>query len=182
MFRGQLADALGSLDQPTVDGLNTYFVSRAVREAGLTVALAGTGGDELFGGYPSFRDVPWAAAGAVGLPRCRRICCVARQYCHPCPGDVRRSVAADALGKLGDALASRGSLVDTYQVSYALFASDFARELLTRSVNGDFHVGLPGEVARELGELVDSRRPWPAVSTLELWCFLGERLLRDTDA
>src|SRR5207249_10622921 len=60
-FQRQLPDALASLDQPTFDGINTYFVSRAVREAGLTVALAGTGGDELFGGYSSFRDVPWAA-------------------------------------------------------------------------------------------------------------------------
>src|SRR5207244_10569653 len=60
-FRRELPEALASLDQPTFDGINTYFVSRAVREAGLTVALAGTGGDELFGGYQSFRDVPWAA-------------------------------------------------------------------------------------------------------------------------
>ena len=57
-FLDNLDTALAAIDQPTFDGINTYFVSRAVREAGITVALAGTGGDELFGGYKSFVDVP----------------------------------------------------------------------------------------------------------------------------
>src|SRR5260370_9849265 len=54
----QLDKALDSLDQPTFDGLNAYYMSHAVRQAGFTVALVGTGGDELFGGYTSFRDLP----------------------------------------------------------------------------------------------------------------------------
>lgn len=52
--------ALAAMEQPTVDGLNTYIVSQAARAAGLTVALSGLGGDELFGGYASFTDVPRA--------------------------------------------------------------------------------------------------------------------------
>ena len=47
-----------AMDQPTIDGTNTWFVSKAAAEAGLKVAISGVGGDEIFGSYPSFRDVP----------------------------------------------------------------------------------------------------------------------------
>jgi asparagine synthase (glutamine-hydrolysing) len=50
-----LPDALRAMDQPTVDGVNTYIICRAVHEAGMKVAISGLGGDEIFGGYSSFR-------------------------------------------------------------------------------------------------------------------------------
>ena len=50
-----LPQAIAAIDQPTMDGINTFVVSSAVKSAGVTVALSGLGGDELFGGYPSFR-------------------------------------------------------------------------------------------------------------------------------
>ena len=61
-FRQDLPKILAAMDQPSIDGINTWFVSKAARELGLKVAISGLGGDELFGGYPSFRDVPRMAA------------------------------------------------------------------------------------------------------------------------
>ena len=69
-----LPDAFKAMDQPSLDGLNTYVVSRAVSDAGIKVVLSGLGGDELFGGYPSFRRAmqiaplwkfPWPIRSAV---------------------------------------------------------------------------------------------------------------------
>jgi len=65
-FWDDLPRIFGAMDQPTIDGLNTWFVSKAARELGLKVAISGLGGDELFGGYPSFRDIPrWVRLLAV---------------------------------------------------------------------------------------------------------------------
>jgi asparagine synthase (glutamine-hydrolysing) len=66
-FRTDLPKILDAMDQPTIDGLNTWFVSKAARELGLKVAISGLGGDELFGGYPSFRDIPLCVR-ALALP------------------------------------------------------------------------------------------------------------------
>ena len=57
-FREDLPRIFAAMDQPSIDGINTWFVAKAAREAGLKVALSGLGGDELLAGYPSFSDLP----------------------------------------------------------------------------------------------------------------------------
>lgn len=57
-FERDLPAIFDAMDLPTIDGINTWFVAKAAREAGIKVALSGLGADECFGGYPSFVDVP----------------------------------------------------------------------------------------------------------------------------
>ena len=57
-FEDRLDHYIASMDQPTLDGLNAYLVAGAATKVGIKVALSGLGGDELFGGYPSFNQVP----------------------------------------------------------------------------------------------------------------------------
>ncbi|HLJ65054.1 MAG TPA: asparagine synthase (glutamine-hydrolyzing), partial [Stellaceae bacterium] len=73
-FDEDLPAILEAMDQPSIDGINTWFVAKAAKEAGLKVALSGLGGDELLAGYPSFVDLPrwrrrfglWAAIPGLG--------------------------------------------------------------------------------------------------------------------
>jgi asparagine synthase (glutamine-hydrolysing) len=187
-FRADLGGALTSLDQPTFDGINTYFVSRLVREAGFTVALAGTGGDELFGGYDSFVDLPKgvrAASAARALPRAalRLAARLVRRVKMGAAGEVPPQTR---WGKLADLLATRGAAVGAYQVSYGLYTEEFLAQLSAgkpgngSSADGTSR-GLPLAREAELAQAIRGASPLAAVGLLELALFIGERLLRDTD-
>lgn len=68
-FQDEMELLFAAMDQPTVDGVNTYFVSKAATAIGLKLAISGVGGDELFGGYPSFWQVPRLANAVHYFPR-----------------------------------------------------------------------------------------------------------------
>ncbi|MBX3469758.1 MAG: asparagine synthase (glutamine-hydrolyzing) [Planctomycetes bacterium] len=185
-FVEALEPALDALDQPTFDGLNSFFISQAVREAGLKVALVGTGGDELFGGYASFRQLPRLCALARStrwLPRGSTVA-AARLVSAALAGRRRAQVGPQTRwAKLPDMVRAGEDLLELYQLAYALFLPGTQRELLAPDVQADgVRLGLPAPLRARLEAELRGRSLLSAVSVLELRCFLGERLLRDSDA
>jgi asparagine synthase (glutamine-hydrolysing) len=181
---GRLDAALDSLDQPTFDALNSFYMSHAVREAGFKVALVGSGGDELFGGYTSFRD----------LPKLRRF----SRFLSFMPASARAALGRTAasmmqrgqggfppqtrFAKLGDMLGAGDDTLMLYQLAYALFLPSTQRALLNKDVGEASVDGLTGEMRQRLQSEIAGADSLFAIGRLERSMFLGERLLRDTDA
>ncbi|HXQ73887.1 MAG TPA: asparagine synthase (glutamine-hydrolyzing) [Pyrinomonadaceae bacterium] len=128
-----LPDAIAALDQPTMDGINTFVVSKAVKKAGVTVALSGLGGDELFGGYPSFRR----ALKFASLPNASKqvLRAAAGVGQHVLNGSVQRQ-------KFWALAESDGSPEEVYRISRQLFQNN-----LSTKPNGD------GDVVNRISQL-----------------------------
>jgi asparagine synthase (glutamine-hydrolysing) len=147
-----VTEAVGKMDLPSVDAINTYIVSRAVAKHGVKVALSGLGGDELFGGYASFRDVPRLKLLA-NLPR-----------------GLRRMFGG--FGNLGERLADLPSDVSVGELARwrRRFFTDTMLDragLPTESMPLDCPVELPDDMAR--------------ISWAELTGYMRRMLLRDAD-
>jgi asparagine synthase (glutamine-hydrolysing) len=174
----ELPDALAAMDQPSGDGVNTYVISRAVRSTGLTVALSGLGGDELFGGYPSFSRLP-------------RLARAGRWWQHS--PQMLRNLAAGALETMGGgsvagakasaALATDGSLAALYPLTRQLLSARQRQQLLAPR----WRAHLQGVEDPYVGMLRDAYgrmngAGWMArVSYAETRTYMHDVLLRDAD-
>jgi asparagine synthase (glutamine-hydrolysing) len=182
-FVETLEAALDSLDQPTFDGLNAYYMSQAIRSAGFTVALSGTGGDELFGGYTSYRDLPvlqhWSRR-AAWVPRDLQVA-VASLATWPLRLSGGAVPPQTRWAKLPEMVRHGDDLLTLYQMAHALFLPGFQRELLAPDFAEALADGLPPAMCSRILAETGGRTPLSAISVMELRLFLGERLLRDND-
>jgi asparagine synthase (glutamine-hydrolysing) len=176
---GRLDEAVAAFDQPSMDGINTYFVSWAARQTGLKVALSGLGSDELFGGYTSFRATSTTA----------RIAALAHFSPRPIrafsASSVRRASASasspDRWRKASAAWLDPNLLPHPYFFTRLLFTP----QAVVSGLRGDSAAldSLPWW--RRLSESVRQVKTmdrFTGVSWLELRSYLLNTLLRDTDA
>jgi asparagine synthase (glutamine-hydrolysing) len=169
-----IPDALAAMDQPTIDGFNTYLVSRETRAAGIKVALSGLGGDELFAGYSSFRTVP----------RMERF----TQYWLHLPGFLRQALGSafsslardtDQNRKLSAMVSANGHRVHPYFLTRMLFAPAQSDSLL-RACDPQVIQRAGTAWAEELYKTA-GLDPVNRVSYLESRCYMPNTLLRDSD-
>ncbi len=171
--------ALAAMDQPSIDGFNTFLISRAAHEAGFKVVLSGLGGDELLGGYPSFNDVPrMVRVGARAAHAARAAGAVAAA-----DGDMGRR-------KMVGLLRYGPSLPGAYLLRRGLFLPEELPALLGE--RGGSRGAAPLRPARRrrrcarrvagaLATTTDQTSSWLAVHRLETARYLRHQLLRDSD-
>ena len=164
---------LSRMDQPSIDGVNTYFVARAAASTGLKVALSGLGGDELFGGYSSFRDIPRLVGALSRIPGVATIGRGLRVLSAPVMARVTSPKYAGVLEYGSDwagAYLLRRGLYMPWELSSVLDAD------LVRSGLRDLCI--EERLAATVVGIDGGRRK---VSALESTWYMRNQLLRDTD-
>ncbi|HVN19594.1 MAG TPA: asparagine synthase (glutamine-hydrolyzing) [Dongiaceae bacterium] len=169
-----IPDALHAMDLPTMDGVNTFFVAREARRAGVKVALSGLGGDEVFAGYSSFRTIPKSET-------------IARSWKHA-PSFGQKGLASlfrtlapesDQNRKLALFMFDEGKSIHPYFLSRMLFTPE-ERERLFRHLE-DSALRLAAQSQRDCLNRALCLDPVNRVSYLESRCYMLNTLLRDSD-
>lgn len=165
-----------ALDQPSADGVNTFFVARVAREAGLKVALSGLGGDEIFAGYDNFRRF----GRVLLLTRAARMLPQILTQALIAPGAFNGRT--NQLHKLAALLETRGQPEAAYSVMRGMFMPRQQKRLLARHATGagrapQIQMAGPGRAKAVSGKI----DPINHYSLLELSNYLSNTLLRDTD-
>ncbi len=175
-FQDDLPCILEAMDQPSIDGLNTWFVAKAARELGLKVALSGLGGDELLAGYPSFGDIPrWRRnyGALASIPCLGRITRALVQALLP--SVARRQPKALGMLEYADSWAGayllRRGLFLPFELP-ALLGEDTTREGLRRLTP---ITAIASKLSPDPGSHVGR------VCTLESTNYMQNQLLRDAD-
>src|ERR1019366_792093 len=174
-----LPEALGAMDQPTIDGINTYLVSAKTRAAGVKVALTGLGADEMFAGYSNFRRVPRMEAFSKRfgrLPRLARRPLAAFVALFAGKGDRSRKLAELATG--------HDFVVHPYFLVRMLFGAAEREALFSDGLSGARHEdserALEG-ILRESIAQSSTLDPVNRISYLESHWYMRNTLLRDSD-
>ncbi|MHB8413176.1 MAG: asparagine synthase (glutamine-hydrolyzing) [Candidatus Acidiferrales bacterium] len=177
-MQSRLDEAVVAFDQPSVDGVNTFFVSWAARQAGLKVALSGLGGDEIFGGYSTFSSTPQVARM---MAFSRLLSSSLRDVgVLPFRAWAARSSRPDAILKVTSAFSGPADFPHPYFFTRTLFTPQSVSKLL--HANSEAWKNSPWSLwitaAADESAQFD---PFTAVSWLETRSYLVNMLLRDTD-
>jgi len=175
-LRADLPRIFAAMDQPTIDGVNTWFVSKAAAEQGLKVALSGVGGDELFGSYPAFRRVPRLVRAASTMQRLP----LGRQALQGGVATMRKTVARRN-PKTGAIPRYAGTYAGAYLLQRGLYMPEELPGVLDRELAEE---GLRRLAPLErIGAVIDRQldSTFSRVATLEASLYMRNQLLRDTD-
>jgi asparagine synthase (glutamine-hydrolysing) len=177
-FKADLPLILAAMDQPSIDGVNTWFIAKAAREAGLKVALSGLGGDEILAGYPSFEDIPrWL--GMLRWPSAVPGLGVAIRMAWP---QVAAMLNLKQLSpKAGAMVEHGGSIGGAYLLRRGVFLPHELSAILAPDLvcNGLHRLALAAEMKRATVGIQRSGRS--CVAALESTFYMRNQLLRDTD-